>query len=339
MEQTIGKRIVRYRKAMGLTQDQLAEKLGVTAQAVSKWENDQSCPDITMLPKLAEIFGVTTDALLGREGAEQKVTVHTAEVVDDDEEKAGVHARNGGWEFHWERNRLGAVVGAIFVLTVGVLTLLSRMMEWNVTFWQILWPCALLSLGFSEILKKFSFFYVGFILFGGYFLLNNLGVLHLELEKGYVFPVLIILFGLSLLADLPRKSKKSHATFTHSGERSKAKRQFELHEQSFEYTASFGDGRQGIALDILEEGEIHCSFGDYTVDLGEVKAVTEDAELEINCAFGQVTVLIPRRFRVVTDSSAAFGDVTLEGTPEDKPEGVIRLEGNVSFGHIVIQYI
>ena len=38
---------------------------GVTAQAVSKWENDQSCPDITTLPKLAEIFGTTTDAIFG----------------------------------------------------------------------------------------------------------------------------------------------------------------------------------------------------------------------------------------------------------------------------------
>ena len=50
MEQTLGKRIEENRKKLGLTQDQLAEKLGVTAQAVSKWENDQSCPDITMLP-------------------------------------------------------------------------------------------------------------------------------------------------------------------------------------------------------------------------------------------------------------------------------------------------
>ena len=339
MEQTIGKRIVGYRKAMGLTQDQLAEKLGVTAQAVSKWENDQSCPDITMLPKLAEIFGVTTDALLGREGAEQKVTVHTAEVVEDDEEKADVHVRNGGWEFHWERGRRSAFVGAIFVLMVGVLTLLSRMMEWDVTFWQILWPCALLGFGFSEVLKKFSFFYVGFILFGGYFLLNNLGVLHLELEKGYVFPVLIILFGLSLLADLPRKPKKGHASFTHSGEQNKAKRQFELHDQSFEYTASFGDGSQSVSLETLEEGEIHCSFGDYTVNLGEVKKVTEDAELEVHCAFGQVVVLVPKRFRVVTDSSAAFGDLSVEGAPDADPVGVIRLEGNVSFGQIVIQYI
>ena len=67
MEQTMGKRIAACRKRMGLTQDALAEQLGVTAQAVSKWENDQSCPDITMIPKLANLFSITTDELLGVE--------------------------------------------------------------------------------------------------------------------------------------------------------------------------------------------------------------------------------------------------------------------------------
>ena len=42
MQETIGKRIMQNRKQLKLTQDQLAEQLGVTAQAVSKWENDQS---------------------------------------------------------------------------------------------------------------------------------------------------------------------------------------------------------------------------------------------------------------------------------------------------------
>ena len=83
MEQTLGKRIVRHRKQLGLTQDQLAEKLGVTAQAVSKWGNDQSCPDITMLPKLAAIFGTTTDALLGNEPIRP---VYQGEVVEESQE-------------------------------------------------------------------------------------------------------------------------------------------------------------------------------------------------------------------------------------------------------------
>ena len=64
---TIGNIISTYRKNMGLTQDGLAQQLGVTNQAVSKWESDQSCPDILLLPKIADIFGITIDELFGRE--------------------------------------------------------------------------------------------------------------------------------------------------------------------------------------------------------------------------------------------------------------------------------
>ena len=65
-KETMGKRISELRKNKGMTQEQLAQRVGVTAQAVSKWENDLSCPDISILPQLAEALGVTTDELLGR---------------------------------------------------------------------------------------------------------------------------------------------------------------------------------------------------------------------------------------------------------------------------------
>jgi len=48
MSQSLGSKIAEYRKNLGMTQDELAEKLGVTPQAVSKWENDISCPDIML---------------------------------------------------------------------------------------------------------------------------------------------------------------------------------------------------------------------------------------------------------------------------------------------------
>ena len=64
MKESIGTRIARLRKERGFTQEELAEKLAVTAQAVSKWENDNSCPDISLLPMLAKLLGVTTDTLL-----------------------------------------------------------------------------------------------------------------------------------------------------------------------------------------------------------------------------------------------------------------------------------
>ena len=64
---TLGNKIAALRKEFGLTQEGLAQKLEVTNQSVSKWESDQCCPDIQLLPKIADIFGVTIDALFGRE--------------------------------------------------------------------------------------------------------------------------------------------------------------------------------------------------------------------------------------------------------------------------------
>ena len=61
---TIGRRITQLRKEQGMTQEELAQKLDVTSQAVSKWENDVSCPDISILPQLADILHTTTDYLL-----------------------------------------------------------------------------------------------------------------------------------------------------------------------------------------------------------------------------------------------------------------------------------
>jgi len=65
--QILSERILSLRKEKGLTQEALAGQLGVSFQAVSKWENGQSCPDIALLPVLAVIFGVTVDSLFGRQ--------------------------------------------------------------------------------------------------------------------------------------------------------------------------------------------------------------------------------------------------------------------------------
>lgn len=64
MDMTIGKRIGQLRRQKSMTQEDLANHLGVSPQAVSKWENDQTCPDISLLPRIAKLLGVTTDELL-----------------------------------------------------------------------------------------------------------------------------------------------------------------------------------------------------------------------------------------------------------------------------------
>lgn len=63
-KKTFGNLVTQLRKAKGMTQADLAEKMGITDKAVSKWERDLSYPDIASIPHLAEILGVTVDELL-----------------------------------------------------------------------------------------------------------------------------------------------------------------------------------------------------------------------------------------------------------------------------------
>lgn len=62
---TIGSNIKRLRQNKGVTQEQLGVALGMSSQAVSKWENESALPDILILPKLADYFGVSIDELMG----------------------------------------------------------------------------------------------------------------------------------------------------------------------------------------------------------------------------------------------------------------------------------
>ncbi len=71
MEIRIGRKIKELRKNHRITQEQLAEKIGVSFQAVSKWENDIALPDITLLPVLANYFGVSTDEILCYDSTEK----------------------------------------------------------------------------------------------------------------------------------------------------------------------------------------------------------------------------------------------------------------------------
>ena len=63
----IGDNIRAMRLRQGLTQEQVAQQLGVTYQAVSKWENGTNTPDIALLPDIASLFGVTIDALFNQD--------------------------------------------------------------------------------------------------------------------------------------------------------------------------------------------------------------------------------------------------------------------------------
>ena len=91
----LGQRIYEARQSFGWTQVQLAQKLGVTKQTVSNWENENIQPSIEMLVRLAKLFRVSTDYLLGLDNA-QTINVnglpisfiaHLAQIIDDYRQK------------------------------------------------------------------------------------------------------------------------------------------------------------------------------------------------------------------------------------------------------------
>ena len=78
-----GNRIKALRRKMNLTQEELAERLNVSYQTISKWETGASLPDITLFPLLANFFDVTTDELLRGERIDEKMLTNSDGVVDE----------------------------------------------------------------------------------------------------------------------------------------------------------------------------------------------------------------------------------------------------------------
>lgn len=83
MREQLARNIAIYRKERGLTQEELARVLGISYQAVSKWENALSMPDITLLPELSRTLEVTVDKLLGYASQEKPITIYEEQYKTD----------------------------------------------------------------------------------------------------------------------------------------------------------------------------------------------------------------------------------------------------------------
>ena len=98
MGTTLGRNIKKYRKNKGFTQEELADLLNITPQAISKWESESGLPDVSMLIPLAQVLGVSTDALLGYDSiseneeiiARVKETVNSIRNEEKDRAKAAL---------------------------------------------------------------------------------------------------------------------------------------------------------------------------------------------------------------------------------------------------------
>ena len=333
-KETMGKRISDLRKSKGMTQEQLAQRVGVTAQAVSKWENDLSCPDISILPQLAEALGVTTDELLG------KVQLRSLSLEDAEKTEKHKHTVNVRLNLKkWEK-----VIFALLVMGLGIVFLLSALhviqLGEGISLWSVLWPFCLVLMGVMLCKSDLSPVSLGIALFGLYMLLYNVGIIppQYKLTWSMIWPAALILIGLTvLLGYLFPKRKESGEGFFH----------VEKGDPVFEYAEEGGYVRVESAFttqtkrvtgdEPFRGAKIDMSFGSLTFDLTEAN-IENGATIDADVSFGSMTLRLPAFVGVKSESSAAFGGVNC---PAGDPNAAIRinLKGDVSFGKIEVEYV
>ncbi len=329
IQKTLGERIKYHRKRLGLTQEELARRMGVTAQAVSKWENNLSSPDISILPELAEVFDISLDELLGRTAGEN--AVHEAQPVEEPKK-----------EFHFEwsnpKKKLHSILFAVFVLLYGGLLLTNNLLQLDVSWWTLLWTLGLVYAGLCGLTSRFSFFCLVMVLAGAFFLTDAYGFVPFDLGWGVLIPAVLIIWGCSLLLDLLLGKKKKHGVHVHTD--GKACREYSCEDGWLKCELSFGECRMPVVTPLLRGGEIECSFGNFSVDFSGCEALAPDCRVEIDQSFGNLTLLIPDKYEARICSQEHFAaSAEIKGSPAPNPKGILQLALDDNFGAVTIKYV
>ena len=345
----IGRRIQALRKERGMTQEMLAEKIGVSAQAVSKWENGYSCPDISVLPTLAAVLGITVDELLSGVSAEATDDGEQAggsavegEFVADPENMGGKAKKKTkkGHSFTVEVGSgvskfLGRLWLGVFIVAAGVLLILSKATDiLPCGFWSALWPTAIICIGLSGLTNRHvSIFSAGAVLIGTFFLLSNFAVIPENFSATWmvVGGILIVCGVLSLI---PKKFRKRK--YSYDGEHSV--NDYSCVDGHIEYESSFGDNSVKFEGDTLRGGDIEVSFGAAKVDFTGVKEVSNGAVLEADVSFGSLELVLPRTIRVTDMRDTSFGAVNIKGSCNPDSQYELMVKSDVSFGSVEIIY-
>ena len=331
-KETMGKRISDLRKGKGMTQEQLAQLLGVTPKAVSKWENDLSCPDISILPQLAEALGVTTDELLGR------TPLRISEGSDKCNGKGHAHV-----SVRLRLNQAEKIIFALLLMGIGLIFLLNAFhvieLGEGVTFGSVLWPFLVACMGVMACRSELNPISIGLFLFGVYMLLFNLGIIpaQYKLTWAMAWPVALILIGVTILLHfLLPKRKKEGGIF----EVEKSDPVFDCTDESgfIRIDSAFTSQTKCVETGAPFTGaKIDSSFGSLVLDLSQAE-IQNGALIDADVSFGSLTVRLPAFVGANAACKTAFGGYDC---PPGNPDAEIKvsLNGDVSFGKIEVEYV
>ena len=200
----IADRIQNLRKSKGISQEELADKIGVSRQAVSKWESEQSVPDLDKVIIMSDYFEVTTDYILkgieqGKQAVEN-VNAHIFTAVATALNFIGLAIAAGIW--YEEQSFMAAVVGLILmavgcaVFCIGQAVSNQNKQKAKRLFWMInIWMMALIPLSLTynvlftgsfapyPILRSNNFAFVAFVAFWLVYIMGCIGMTLVQLKR------------------------------------------------------------------------------------------------------------------------------------------------------------
>ncbi|MEG0977962.1 MAG: helix-turn-helix transcriptional regulator [Bacilli bacterium] len=174
----IANRLVKLRKEKGLSQEELADKLGISRQSVSKWERAESSPDTDNLICLAKIYGVSLDELLQDDETIEEIAKDKKERLekekkeeDDESTKAGVHIDNGILKTTFIRHdkRTNSIVktveGCLLLIAIAIYLILGFLLQnWTVGICLFFIPFVIGSFIRCIYERKISLFNISFFI-------------------------------------------------------------------------------------------------------------------------------------------------------------------------------
>ena len=336
---TMGRRISRLRREKGYTQEQLAELLHISPQAVSKWENDISNPDISIIPQLASVLGVSADELLGIKPIETQVVV-----VDTDSGRKDAK-QSGHFNFQWHSGKVGTILFGILLLAVGVLFLLNEVHVISITdgvgFWSIAWPILIIGLGASMIGESIYPVAIGLILIGAYKLLYIFSVIPAAypLTWAMIWPAALVLIGLSIVTSVLRKKKRTHHV-TINGKSKKEARVVNENQDGFvTVECDFSETRHDFIDATFRGAHIETNFGTTCLDLSKCADFAADAAINAEVNFGSFELLLPATVMIDKSVENCFASCNIKGNPGQNASATIRLSGEINFGSVEVRYI
>ena len=338
MEQqmTLGKRIAMLRKNQGWTQEQLGEKVGVSAQAVSKWENDIACPDITTLPLLADLFGVTTDELLGIKPIEPHVVVLDKEPEAEKESKKHFNMTFTREDGHW--STIALCITAILVCVMLILRSTTPLFNREgVTTWNYIWPLLIFGLGLVSLRENVIFGVVA-MAFGAYELVWFGWGVPFEIQWYIVllfFAVAVLLKTILKKLGLWKDKNKSFVEVNGNA----PNRVCEYSDEDYRLNAEMDFGSHKIVYphDTLNGANIETNFGNHEIDLRGVR-MFNNCVIKADVSFGNVIILLPRHVNIIKSTDTAFSAVRVSGCPDADADQTAYLKGDVNFGNLELRY-